>query len=330
MYTHPTTTVSAKHKNPDNSASLNISNRHAECQDCHNGHQAQKGLHSIKSNLASNVLKGVGGVIPQSTPRWTQPTSFVAVNPALQENQICFKCHSYNAFGVAIDGVTTIVGPSGEYITDQAMEFNPENRSAHPVQVSLNNQTGSPIPKPLSQNQMTTDWNSVGTQTMYCSDCHGNDQRTSATVPQGPHGSTAKFMLTGNATYWPTNASGNLWSLDDIKNNLNNWQSDLFCVNCHTLYDGINFKNNVHDESNHQENDVKCITCHVTIPHGSRRSRLIGYEFDVPPYNYSGIGMYDKLVITGFEKATSPTSYMKANCSMNGVCHGTQVGSYED
>jgi len=276
------------------------------------------------------VLKGVNGVIPQNTPRWTQPTTFVAANPALQENQICFKCHSYNAFGIAIDGVTTIIGPSGEYITDQAMEFNPENRSAHPIQVSLNNQTGSPVPKPLSSNQMTSEWNSVGTQTMYCSDCHGNDQITSATVPQGPHGSTAKFMLRGNAKYWPTNASGQLWSLNDVKNNTNNWQNDLFCVNCHPMISGGNFLNNVHERSNHKQANVYCITCHVVVPHGSKRSRLIGYASDVTPYNYNGPGQNEQLVITGFQKAPNPFAYSKSNCSMNGVCHGTQVGSYED
>lgn len=330
MYAHPTTTVSGKHKNPDNSASLNTSNRHAECQDCHNGHQAQKGLHTIKSNLVSNVLKGVSGVIPQSTPRWTQPTTFVQANPALQENQICFKCHSYNAFGVAVDGVTTIVGPSGGYITDQAMEFNPENRSAHPVQVSLNNQTGSPAPKALSSSQMTSSWNSVGTQTMYCSDCHGNDQAASATIPQGPHGSNNKFLLTGNAKYWPKNASGTLWSLNDIKNNSNNWQNDLFCVNCHPMISWGSFVNNVHNTSNHQRSDVYCITCHVVVPHGSKRSRLIGYSSDVSPYNYNGAGQYEKLVIAGFRKASFRSGYSKSNCSTPGLCHGTQTGSYED
>jgi len=56
--------------------------------------------------------------------------------------------------------------------------------------------------------------------------------------PQGPHGSDYRFMLTGDAKYWPENASGDLWSLNDIDRNLNNWQDDLFCVNCHPVSRG--------------------------------------------------------------------------------------------
>jgi hypothetical protein len=197
------------------------------------------------------------------------------------------------------------------------------------VQVASNDQTGGLTPKALSPSQLTPVWNAAGTQTMYCSDCHGNDQQTSTTVPQGPHGSNARFMLSGNARFWPVNAFGQLWSLDDVRNNRNNWQGDLFCVNCHPMFDGLNFANNVHRGANHQGADVKCITCHVTVPHGSQRSRLIGYASEPQPWNYAGTSTYDRLVITGFRKAAGPAAYVKEDCSMNGVCHGTQVGFYE-
>jgi len=329
LYAHPTITVTGKHKNPDSPTSLGFSNRHAECQDCHNSHRAMNGLHTIGSNVISGALLGTAGVIPGVTDNWTETATYTPATPSLQENQICLKCHSSYAFGIVPNGVTTIVGPSGVAATDQAMEFNPNNHSAHPVLVGLNSQAGSLIPKPLDPSQMTSNWNQTGLQSMYCSDCHGNDQPTSATVPQGPHASNSRFMLTGNAKYWPTNAMGSLWSLDDILNNKNNWQNDLFCSNCHVMYSGGTWTNNVHAGINHQDPTVKCITCHVTVPHGSKRSRLIGYATDVQPYNYLGIGVYDKLVITGFQKASGPKNYLENNCSMNGVCHGTQAGLYE-
>lgn len=328
-YRHPTNTISGKHKNPDNTASINVPNRHAECYDCHNLHQAKDGLHTIKTNTISNVLTGVQGVVPGVAAIWTQPTTFTVMNPSTQENQICFRCHSYNAFGSAVNGVTSIVGPSGINITDQAMEYNIANKSVHPVQYALNNQTGSTAPKAMAAAQMTTSWNSVGTQTMYCSDCHGNDQATSATVPQGPHGSSAKFMLTGTAKYWPVNASGVLWTLNDLRNNQNSWSTNLFCVNCHPLYTGGTFKNNVHSTSNHQGTGIKCVACHVTIPHGAKRSRLIGYRTDVAPYNYNGAGQYEKLVISGFRKASGPNNYSESNCTFTSGCHGTQSGTFE-
>ncbi len=327
-FAHPTNTVSGRHKNPDNTTSL--ADRHAECQDCHNSHQAKDGIHTPKTNAVSGVLTGVTGVQPALTPIWSQPTSYSELKPAVTEGQICFKCHSSNAFGLVPNGVTSIVGPSGTNITDQAMEFNPANRSAHPVQVTLLNQTGSPVPRALQSAALTTVWNNPGTQTMYCSDCHGPDQPVSSTVPSGPHASSYKFMLTGTGKYWPTNAAGQLWSLNDIQNNLNNWQNNLFCANCHPMKSGSVYFNDVHRISNHRPSTVKCITCHVTIPHGSRRSRLIGYASDPPPYDYSGAGTYEKLVIVGFKKAADPMNYQKEDCSMTGICHGTQVGVYED
>jgi len=329
LYAHPVSTIAGKHKNPDTQSSLSEPNRHAECMDCHNSHQAQAGLHRLKTNAVSGTLFGVSGIIPGSAAEWTQPTTYTTVASGTEENQICFKCHSYFALGFAPNGVTTAIGPSGVNVTDQAMEFNPLNHSAHPVNLSLNNRTGALVPKGLTAQQLTSDWNSAGDQTMYCSDCHGSDQTPSSNIPQGPHGSNSKFMLTGNAKYWPANASGALWSLDDIASNRNNWQNDLFCVNCHPMNTAGQYGNNVHGSLNHQSADVKCITCHVAVPHGAKRSRLIGYASDVQPYNYSGTGTYDRLVITGFQKAADPLAYLKANCSTNGMCHGTQIGLYE-
>ena len=330
MYAHPTASVMAAHRNPDTQVSMGAGSRHAECMDCHNSHRAEKGVHLAGTNAVSGVLNGAAGVQPAFTPIWTQPTSYTEMKPAVAEGQICFRCHSSNAFGQVQNGVTTTVGPSGSYVTDQAMEFNPANRSAHPVQVPSANQTGSPFPKSLAPEAMTMEWSAVGTQSMYCSDCHGPDQAVSPSVPAGPHGSTFKFMLTGRGKYWPQNAMGELWSLDDINKNLNNWQNDLFCANCHPMVAGNKYLNNVHEKNQHTKTEVKCVTCHVVVPHGSKRSRLIGYASDVAPYNFLGIGQYDRLVIEGFSKAPDPLNYDRSNCSMSGICHGTQVGVFED
>lgn len=329
-YRHPTTDVAGRHLDPDNPASLNAPNRHAECVDCHNPHQAQKGLHVVKNNLVSNVLMNVRGVTPTGAVEWTQPTAFTELTQSLQENQICYKCHSYYAFGSVPNGVTTIVGPSGDNITDQAMEFNPANKSAHPVQVSPNDQAGALMVKGLDVSQLKAPWDSLdhASRTMYCSDCHGNDQPTSTSVPQGPHGSRRKFMLTGTAQYWPKMAfKDSLWSLHDIVNNQNNWQNDLFCVNCHPMTNGLSFTNNVHNAAAHQGADIKCISCHVTVPHGSKRSRLIGYATDVAPYNYGG----NSLLVNGFLKAPGPNAYLETNCSTTGGCHNhdNQPGAWE-
>lgn len=338
-YRHPTYTMDTKH-NPVNaspitsspteiSTDVSGSNRHAECPDCHNPHGAKSGLHAVKSNSLSNALSGVWGLEPTAVASWTQPNGFTRIDPATKEYQVCMKCHSYYGLGSAPTGVTTIIGPSGTNITDQAMEYNINNYSAHPVKVGANSQTGSYAPKALASAQMTSVWNTVGTQTMYCSDCHGNDQATSTTVAQGPHGSNYKYMLTGTAKYWPTNASGTLWSLNDMRSNLNSWSTNLFCVNCHPLHSGGQWKNNVHERDDHQGSNIYCITCHVVVPHGTKRSRLIGYATDPSPYNYNGGATYAKLAVSGFRKASGPFDYSENNCTFNSVCHGNQSNTFD-
>ncbi len=345
-YAHPTTTVTGKHKKPDTGTSINASNRHAECQDCHNPHQAKDGLHTLKSNAVSNVLAGAEGVTAGSASIWTQPTTFTAISQATAEYQICFRCHSYNAFGAATNGVTTILGPSGINITDQAMEYNPANKSAHPVQVNLNGMTGSVVTKALATQQMKAAWNSVGTQTMYCSDCHGSDQAVSATVPDGPHGSARKFMLKGstttpNAQYWPNNAGGTaVWTLANVRNNTNSWSTNLFCVNCHPIYTGGTWMNTAHSEhatrnvtiGGQAYTGIPCVSCHVTVPHGSKRGRLIAYRTDVPPYNYLDVNRANVqlAIVTGYKKAAR-NSYSKSNCysTQSGCTTHTNAGGYD-
>lgn len=329
LYAHPTVSADGRHRNPDLPENLNDPNRHAECGDCHDPHQAQAGLHTPGSNAVSPVLRGAPGVMPSPSPSWSQPAGYSEMRPALQEYQICYRCHSGYALGTVPGGVSLITGPSGVPITDQAMEFNPANASAHPVQVASGMRSGSPAPRELSPRAMSAPWTLTGAQTMYCGDCHGNDEETSSTVPQGPHGSEKRFMLTGRGTYWPASAGGGLWTLFDLRHDRNNWQNDLFCANCHVLARGGVFLNNVHEAPQHQGQRVTCVTCHVTVPHGSRRSRLIGYASDPAPYNYLGSGTLDRLVVTGFRKAAGPASYVKADCSTLTGCHGSQPGPHE-
>lgn len=310
-YKHPTTTLSAKHKDPEkdgtNFTNSPANNRHAECQDCHNPHQAKTGTHTAPTNLISNVLLGQWGVEPTyGTTAWIPAASYtrqVFTNTAgFKEYQLCLKCHSSYAYGTT--------PPTG--ITDQTTEMNPNNRAAHPVLRSLNNQTASTAPKLLAAAQLLAPWVTArGTQTMYCSDCHGPD---TTTEPKGPHGSSVARMKTGTRKYWPTNAAGALWTLADVKNNANSWSTNLFCANCHPLKVGTTWGNNVHSRGDHQGATVTCVACHVVVPHGSRRSRLIGYASETAPYNYGGAGVYQKLVMSGFKKATGPTTYAKGNC----------------
>ncbi len=298
-----------------NGAPFRDSSRHAECNDCHDPHTAQLG-HQIfdtlapqNNNLVSKVLLNVWGVEPTSYPaNWGVPTSFTEQKPATKEYQICFKCHSYYALQAGT-GVSTITGPSGGLITDQAREVNPNNLSYHPVVAGTGNY-------PLLTSRLGPPWNTtsgVGVQTMYCSDCHGDDDTSQ---PLGPHGSNNKFMLKSGT--WPAKANGTLWKLSDRTN------TALFCKMCHPL-GGANVggswggrswgtstgaDNAVHANNRHQ--GYTCVACHSAVPHGGQRYRLIAYASDPAPYDYNN----NTARMTSFTFRSSG-SYGMNDCSAN-------------
>jgi hypothetical protein len=195
------------------------------------------------------------------------------------------------------------------------MEFNPNNKSAHPVVVTLNNQTGSTGTKPLAATQLSAPWAANrGNQTMYCSDCHGTDSEN-AGDPKGPHGSSYKYMLKGTGKYWPTNASGVLYTLGNNPTN-NNHLAGLFCMNCHPVQSatGVSY-NNVHNEHDgSQVGNVACIRCHILVPHGGKMSRLIGDNDGTMPVRYAYLGTITNMYIRKFTKALTPTGYGTTNC----------------
>ncbi len=335
-YAHPTHDYNDRHILPETGESEGgdsfgnpptYDKRHAECVDCHNPHTVvSDALHVEKDdgNAVSDVLKYVWGVEPAwPGTGWTQPTSFTVRKPptyqngSLYEYQICFKCHSYYGLGTLANGVTTIIGPSGDEITDQAWEFNRNNRSAHPVVGDLSTQSGSSNPRALTAAQMSAPWTSVGTQTMYCSDCHGADNES--TGAKGPHGSIRKFMLKGSAQYWPTKTDGSTpWTLDDLGGV--DAGNNLFCTNCHA---NDRTQNSAHNAPSHRApvSTVQCVECHVAVPHGSKRSRLIGYTSDPAPYDYNN----SSLKITEVVKpAGGPNAYVIGSCRA-AACHANHA-----
>ncbi len=330
---HPVAAI-GKHRNldvlyPDD---LGAANRHAECYDCHSPHQAKNMPKRVETGLwypatvtsASNLvansgpLTGATGVEPTTAPLWAART-YITLNAATKEYQICYKCHSGYAIQNTVTPLASWVGLSSPYIiTDQAWEFSPGNKSAHPVEVDLSSQTGSYGTRSLTAAQLLPPWNaSVGAQTMYCSDCHGADSENSSD-PRGPHGSNSAFMLKGLNKYWPKDVGGSYYTLGGIL-------TGLFCLNCHPLNSG-GWKNNVHSQDPHRNKyqvGLSCVACHIETPHGSRVSRLIAYNSPVPPWG-APYGSQSKL--RGFKKATTPTGYTEGNCYIPGSQrHNTSV-----
>ncbi len=183
-YRHTTGTIAGRHDEAENGtpakyAATPTDNRHAECVDCHNPHVAKTdvGLPPV-APAASNRLLGMGrvavtngaaGTVPLYTYRGPADPS-----PAL-EYEICFKCHS---------SWTTLplTTPSGGTAKDKGLQFNPNNRSYHPVEAAGKNPN-------INANAFVNNW--TATKTMYCTDCHTSD----AASVRGPHGSLYSYIL---------------------------------------------------------------------------------------------------------------------------------------
>ncbi|HAK59065.1 MAG TPA: hypothetical protein DCO77_01610, partial [Nitrospiraceae bacterium] len=323
-------------------AAGSLADWHAECADCHNPHTAGSALHTpggINGNRADSTtspLYGTGGVNVVGWPTWTLLTngSYSYLEPrgvitntstgVTYEYQICFKCHTDFAWGAG----TVPTAPSDlSLMTNAAVEFNPGNNSVHPVVNTLLNKTSNVTPEQLTAGQMKTapiDWSNVGNQTMYCSDCHGND----AASPVGPHGSNNRSLLKGGT--YPLNGSGVLWSLNDFNVAAGTGPAGLLCLDCHPMMTGANtWANNVHDvhysyytnSGTPAGSNITCVVCHTGRPHGARRSRLIVYSSENQPYDYDGAGTAAG-VVNGFIKAAGPTSYGTGNCSTLAVIPG--------
>ena len=136
-------------------------NKHVECNDCHNPHLAEDGLHN---ELATNAgfhlaartneidpadplypdagpIKGGFGAQPTSWQSWSRysmdwnsgganwPTTS---STAAKEYELCFKCHAnYNT------NFSSWGGTDEAAWTNLALEFNPNKQSYHPVVQAL-------------------------------------------------------------------------------------------------------------------------------------------------------------------------------------------------
>ncbi len=265
----------------------------------------------VHNNIASGVLKGTWGVEPVygSSAFLTPPISYQVKrgNPSTgassdvnngwvtREYQVCLKCHSDFAYdtppNLGDSPGSTPLGTNGlTRYTDQAMEFQApladrgepggDHRSWHPVIEATGRTTGL---RQANANNWLAPWNSaaaVGSQTMYCSDCHGSDTAPGTVVPPGgedgrpwgPHGSTHDFILKGQ---WNDQTGGA-------------GTSDHLCFKCHsfTRYatkDGLGIQSgfggerdeNLHAFHADKIEQLRCSWCHTGIPHGWKNKAFL-------------------------------------------------------
>ncbi|MEW6109620.1 MAG: cytochrome c3 family protein [Nitrospirota bacterium] len=178
--------------------------RHATCMDCHNPHKVER----------ENALYGVDGAKRK-----------VKIRNSVNEFEICYKCHSYSA---------NLPGNQ----KNKEQEFDPGNRSYHPVEgPGKNSRVPSLIP-PLTTASAIT-----------CSDCHSGDGYNAS---KGPHGSMYEHILKKKYVESIRSAESPL-----------NYE---LCYDCHRRENLL--ANASWDSHSSHINKTSCRTCHNS--HGSR------------------------------------------------------------
>ncbi|MBS1157718.1 MAG: hypothetical protein H6R15_137 [Proteobacteria bacterium] len=270
-------------------------------------------------------------------------TSTLASQPYVtREYQICLKCHSdygysdNNSYPNGNRPPLTVSGgtPSGTngltIYTNQAKEFQaPASHAAEPLQLGTdagtadtnfnanNHRSWHPViaatgrstaSRGMTGNPWLTPWsNAVGTQTMYCTDCHGSAVSTAKSVipdgsnAWGPHGSSNNFILKG---VWSNGMGATGRDSGETAN--------LLCFKCH---DSSNYttrsdtgrksgfygggKGNLHNYHVDRIQKLNCTWCHVAVPHGWKNKALLVNLNDVGEEAGQGVGSSKEVAING-------------------------------
>jgi len=276
FYKHDVAATNGVHRIND---SYGGANRHIECEDCHEPHEATRG--PAAAPMIQRVMSGSTGVEPLYTSGSAMPT-FNFLPQAQREHQVCLKCHSnfttaptyvpdgWNTAIVA-NGLKKVTSANALQVLDSrnmAAEFNPYAASFHPVLAQGRNQA-------ISAASFVAGWSQ--TSLVYCSDCHQNN----VTPTQGAHGSPLLHILAGTTNYKTGDNSTPL--------------STEVCFKCHSFAvyvtggtgttgaGGTNFyfqtNRNLHSFHVRSSVQTSCYTCHDT--HGSEQEHLMNFDVSV-------------------------------------------------
>lgn len=241
-----------------------------------------------------------------------------------REYQICLKCHSdYGYFddNVYPFGSRPTLGSSGggtppgtnnlTQYTNQAVEFQApvlhkgevttidsgaapgfsqnNHRSWHPV-IDDTGRSAGVRNMSASTNLFLAPWNGadIGSQTMYCSDCHGTDTgpgtvEPSGNNPWGPHGSTNDFILKGP---WDRSTGQTANGICFRCHNHTNYATEVNEGDRAGFESGFGGPTDSNLHAFHAKRlgrNLQCTWCHVAVPHGWKNKSLLVNLNDVGP-----------------------------------------------
>ena len=297
--------------------------------------------------LSYDIKRGDGG---------TGASTTLSAPHVTREYQICLKCHSDYGYdddnvhplgsrpNLGDSGGGTVAGSAGAngltQYTNQAREFqapvlhkgqvsrtdsgagtgftNNNHRSWHPV---MDNTGRSAAVRNMSAstNLFLAPWNgtSIGSQTMYCSDCHGSNTALTTVVPDGgengnpwgPHGSTNDFILKGP---WNSTTGSNTNGLCFRCHNRTNYATDANEGDRAGFESGFGGAKDSNLHAFHAKRigrPLQCMWCHVTVPHGWKNKALLVNLNDVGPE--AGLAAGTEVPITGNNSVYNQEPYYR-------------------
>jgi hypothetical protein len=281
-----------------------------------------RGTWGVEPNYAGTSFQQLPGsyTVKRGDPGASIDTS-VGATYVTREYQVCLKCHS--DYGYADNNIYPLgnrppLGRAGgtplgsnnlTVYTNQAKEFQAPashqgdataaNSGAGSNYGSNNHRSWHPVIGPTGRSGANAaafrlPWsNAIGTQTMYCSDCHGSNTADNTVIPPGgengtpwgPHGSNNNFILKG---LWNSNVGAD--NRGDNGPNANG-----LCFKCHNpntyanrngtgttgFFNGD--RGNLHALHTDKIERIRCNWCHVAVPHGWKNKALLVNLNDVGP-----------------------------------------------
>ena len=159
-----------------------------------------------------------------------------------------------------------------------AIGYNTNNRrSWHPVMRSTGRTATKRAVSATAGEAWRAPWNNaIGTQTMYCTDCHGsNVTSTTSVIPDGTNATT------GAGNPWGPHGSGKPFILKGTWNADSSTGSAPLCLKCHNPTGSSGFCCGSGDGNLHAfhitkgASPLQCTWCHVAVPHGWKNKSLL-------------------------------------------------------
>ncbi len=263
-YTHPIGVPTSTPHDPAEPLPVRNS-RHSACADCHNPHAAQATT-ILSPPRVQQSLARVSGI----------NSSGSVVDPAINEYEICFKCHA-DSSGKPQSAAYGVYGREPVRATWSPDPYNIRLDLNSPVTRHNVSQPARPGVSPslrasmLDLNDNPTGRSLVASAYLYCTDCHNNDasRASGGTAPNGPHGSKWAHVLERQYqenSLPPQGPGGNFASIAYTPGVNSPY---ALCDKCHDLDHKLNLSGAGQDtvfgkHQNHVVSDgASCSVCHA-------------------------------------------------------------------